>query len=139
MAEPCEDCGSEDCDALDGWKGKCRCLERQLEAARRVLPPDLQRLICSHGYLAGECLAPGCPKGLCDHGKLRQGCQECSNIVTLTLDQLRENADAAWNAGYRAHKAGEQQHSPYRRAGRCTCGTRGHVVGYVHVSGCPLA
>jgi len=36
------------------------------------------------------------------------------HTVTLTRAQLRDNADAAWNAGYQAHREGRQQHSPYR-------------------------
>jgi hypothetical protein len=32
---------------------------------------------------------------------------------TLTRSELRANADAAWCAGYDAHREGHQRHSPY--------------------------
>ena len=33
--------------------------------------------------------------------------------VTLTREQLRDNAAAAWDAGYMAHREGKQRHNPY--------------------------
>lgn len=36
--------------------------------------------------------------------------------VTLTREQLRDNAAAAWDAGYMAHREGRQRHNPYQGA-----------------------